>query len=692
MPLHCAISARNPNLDRLPPPLPHIHLHHLLPRSRAPHPSPDILRSRNCPNLRLGSDVNLSLCGSNFTICSKNPYNYTHMLYLMDAEQDEALQSLLFEMSKTRYLSHVTGYKPTRDQYFLIRLISSFYKSKLVEFVIFCLLSSSNKSTFLSDVSKNIENLDNLGNYEGSDYKLYIRDEIAIMPFDFIATHAYDYKLGSKWKYLEIDEFNATNVIPHMLGYCIIVNDDQSLVQIIPGKNGGFSILLDAEISTYMPNVKSPYYPNKFKDGVFESQRECYQEAIVAIAEYECNCTPWYYVESSDWLFTCFGRFLGPTAWPASEAAFNLSVRDVLKNEDSTYEYAKKNIAKEQTETSKQPFRTCYLGHVSGYQPIRDQYFLICFCHTWKEINKLTTPGNLGEDLVTPGNQEPPDTSKQPIRTRCLGHVTLGHVTGYQPIRDQYFLKEIRTSYLGHVTGYEPIRDQHSTHLHGHEFLDTIESVLPVSEYHCTGDRSLHNILPIDSISEKGNRSGVTPLVHNLRGNQPIRTRYLGHMTGYWPIRDQYLVFRSVPGLFRGSRGWIKELHFPRKMVQGEEEYFEDSYLQIDREEGRAVQTTAVSIGDQPTEIRNTHLALSKKRVGQTDKHIDNELDDKQTGNETNIQTDKHTDKQADKQTDKQADNQTDKQTDASTQTEQKCPNYHPLTTNRPNQDILVPD
>eukprot|EP00116_Pleurobrachia_bachei_P018397 sb/3478659/ len=31
--------------------------------------------------------------------------------------------------------------------------------------------------------------------------------------------------------------------------------------------------------------------------------------------------------------------------------------------------------------------------------------------------------------------QEPTDTSKQPTRTRYLGHVT-----GYQPIRDQYFL------------------------------------------------------------------------------------------------------------------------------------------------------------------------------------------------------------------------------------------------------------
>eukprot|EP00116_Pleurobrachia_bachei_P017169 sb/3477431/ len=32
-------------------------------------------------------------------------------------------------------------------------------------------------------------------------------------------------------------------------------------------------------------------------------------------------------------------------------------------------------------------------------------------------------------------NQEPTETSKQPIRSRYLGHVT-----GYQPIRDQYFL------------------------------------------------------------------------------------------------------------------------------------------------------------------------------------------------------------------------------------------------------------
>eukprot|EP00116_Pleurobrachia_bachei_P015671 sb/3475933/ len=37
----------------------------------------------------------------------------------------------------------------------------------------------------------------------------------------------------------------------------------------------------------------------------------------------------------------------------------------------------KKSLLKEPTEPSKQPIRTRYLGHVTGYQPMRDQYFLL---------------------------------------------------------------------------------------------------------------------------------------------------------------------------------------------------------------------------------------------------------------------------------------------------------------------------
>ena len=32
-----------------------------------------------------------------------------------------------------------------------------------------------------------------------------------------------------------------------------------------------------------------------------------------------------------------------------------------------------------------------------------------------------------------------------------------------------------------------------------------------------------------------------------MKSKQPIRSRYLGHVTGYQPIRDQYFMVRSVP-------------------------------------------------------------------------------------------------------------------------------------------------
>eukprot|EP00116_Pleurobrachia_bachei_P004481 sb/3464743/ len=52
--------------------------------------------------------------------------------------------------------------------------------------------------------------------------------------------------------------------------------------------------------------------------------------------------------------------------------------------------------------------------------------------------------------VTNPSFQEPTDTSKQPIRTRYLGHVT-----GYQPIRDQYFLLPSLTSNQQSVKRYD---------------------------------------------------------------------------------------------------------------------------------------------------------------------------------------------------------------------------------------------
>eukprot|EP00116_Pleurobrachia_bachei_P013163 sb/3473425/ len=54
--------------------------------------------------------------------------------------------------------------------------------------------------------------------------------------------------------------------------------------------------------------------------------------------------------------------------------------------------------------------------------------------------------------------------------------------------------------------------------------------------------KTLHQIVKIITVIRM---RVVTRIVHWQK--QPIRTRYLGHVTGYQPIRDQYFLIRSVP-------------------------------------------------------------------------------------------------------------------------------------------------
>eukprot|EP00116_Pleurobrachia_bachei_P004510 sb/3464772/ len=197
----------------------------------------------------------------------------------------------------------------------------------------------------------------------------------------------------------------------------------------------------------------------------------------------------------------------------------------------------------------KQPIRTRYLGHVTGYQPIRDQYFLIRSVPALeptlallrvfgkreqtkkrgerkkggrggipRKVGNEVTPcqraqsvrclryqqerdeGAVGGGEVKHASQEPTDTCKQPIGTRYLGHVS-----GYQPIRDQYFL--IRSVPVGS---------------HAATSYDSVETCPRVGLY----PRSQE---PTDTCK------------------QPIGTRYLGYVSGYQPIRDQYFLIRLVP-------------------------------------------------------------------------------------------------------------------------------------------------
>eukprot|EP00116_Pleurobrachia_bachei_P017697 sb/3477959/ len=48
--------------------------------------------------------------------------------------------------------------------------------------------------------------------------------------------------------------------------------------------------------------------------------------------------------------------------------------------------------------------------------------------------------------------------------------------------------------------------------------------------------------------SLSSNRGGIVVWEPTETSKQPIRARYLGHVTGYQPIRDQYFLIRSIPG------------------------------------------------------------------------------------------------------------------------------------------------
>eukprot|EP00116_Pleurobrachia_bachei_P008018 sb/3468280/ len=191
-------------------------------------------------------------------------------------------------------------------------------------------------------------------------------------------------------------------------------------------------------------------------------------------------------------------------------------------------------IFQEPTETSKQPIRTRYLGHVSpGYQSIRDQYpTRISRFGRFIVYSKLHIP--------IFKKTEPTVTSKQPIRTHYLGHVT-----SYQPIRDQYLITHIWEGNQGSVDQLPLGNISHRiTHAN-----------LPVNFTHSL-TRKQHTPTQVNIVTacpnmecrnqpKQVNNQSVFPdsvgswKLVIARSEQPIRTRYLGHVTGYQPIRDQ---------------------------------------------------------------------------------------------------------------------------------------------------------
>eukprot|EP00116_Pleurobrachia_bachei_P012398 sb/3472660/ len=103
----------------------------------------------------------------------------------------------------------------------------------------------------------------------------------------------------------------------------------------------------------------------------------------------------------------------------------------------------------------KQPTKTRYLGHVTGYQPIRDQYFLIRFLlkiYTWS----MSVWACASAQVRIRGLMVSHCLSHRPGLLLIIG---LSWLNGTLKIRNRP-KQPTKTRYLGHVTGYQPIRDQ----------------------------------------------------------------------------------------------------------------------------------------------------------------------------------------------------------------------------------------
>jgi len=195
---------------------------------------------------------------------------------------------------------------------------------------------------YLKTVDVNVTDIDGyVTDEEGTTLNLF--DYFKLSPDVFLVgdgeTHP-NMKFGGEWKTL-----STSDSVSHALGYCLVFNDDESLVQVYGGIQGGLTIDLDAKIADYFPTTSTHGFmvylrnPNEtvmldrggilltpgtenflsldkvevtrleprygdcqnvssnFVPSISKSVRECIQENVFNISVSECNCVPWYLIE-----------------------------------------------------------------------------------------------------------------------------------------------------------------------------------------------------------------------------------------------------------------------------------------------------------------------------------------------------------------------------------------------------------
>eukprot|EP00116_Pleurobrachia_bachei_P004131 sb/3464393/ len=226
-------------------------------------------------------------------------------------------------------------------------------------------------------------------------------------------------------------------------------------------------------------------------------------------------------------------------------------------------------LRQEPTDTSKQPIRTRYLGHVTGYQPIRDEFLpgsipLSISGRCWLLHSHCTSP-----------------LRKQYTwwRCSCLCQATyVDSEANYQPLTSLLISSSVVSNYLGmcHHRATLPIQpaaedpmiwtfyktdDSFSIECNGVMLVSYTFDSCQIGNSNWKGDTiGKIGFSPTHDTASNFYRASI-PLRQEPTdtSKQPIRTRYLGHVTGYQPIRDEFLP-GSIP-LSISGRCWLLHSH-----------------------------------------------------------------------------------------------------------------------------------
>eukprot|EP00116_Pleurobrachia_bachei_P011330 sb/3471592/ len=173
----------------------------------------------------------------------------------------------------------------------------------------------------------------------------------------------------------------------------------------------------------------------------------------------------------------------------------------------------------------KQPIRTRYLGHVTGYQPIRDHFF------------------GFPDSIRFSTYRQVPLTPRLPALTDslCIRRTKSNWLSFANPYEEEAMCPMAHAAAFTNVSSCSSSILSKDLKTFSLDNRSIPQSVWAISPYRWTGVKQYL----FQEVLVTLNRS-----ISESRKPNLDRTRYLGHVTGYQPIRDQYFLTRSVPDYY----------------------------------------------------------------------------------------------------------------------------------------------